>query len=795
MTSLPAPATGSVAPMSRLRPCAPVPAPATGTVVTTGPTFCWPPAGGQLTPTTSWTAVLEVTAAPALGGPGTEDEAAATRTLRGAAASLVLAARTQPGCDAVELRWVKDDGEDRLHLYLAARSTRGATTALGALAALRGHLPAGFATGPAPARALGPRGGSYLDLRRTEVGGRPTWPGPDGPDVLWHLADRPGDASAWNRVARALLGVREGAVSVLVQVAELTPGERALLDAYRAGLENLGAEHDDVDVLRRLVRVPGDVAARDAALSWAELREELDRPVLARIGLRGPAGDLARLAPQVGAAVAGRRRGVAPHMRVAAPTSEEELRAAAYSFDHLSVIPWGPGPLWSRGLLPAGLARLPFLYGVTDLAGRLLMPLPTQAGCPGLPQSDASQAYRGPVVEQDGDRIHLGRVHGSAGAMGLPARDLTEHTLVVGSSGRGKTTAIQSLLVRLWRRERVPFLVIEPVRNEYRALKSVLGEDVTVLTACREDLVPLRTNLLTVPEGVRLNQHLAAVKQALLLSAPMPSPLDVLLEESLARAYRHHGWQAGRRGVRTPGVGDVLAGFRQIVSERHYTGEALNMLGAMETRLRRLGGDGDLARTLAAGQDTLTPRLGGPLVIELHELVEHDDVRLVTAVVLQQVRATARARGVRRGLAHLTVLEEAHLFLDAGDRHGGAQTGERLRSEAVRALSTDIATLRGYGEGFVLATQSPGELAPQARSSTANRVVMGLMNDDDRRAALADLGLSGEAERVAAGLGRGLAFVRVAGSGVVPLVDLEPAPGVDTGRTLDDDALRRLQRG
>ena len=50
MTSLPAPATGSVAPMSRLRPCAPVPAPATGTVVTTGPTFCWPPAGGQLTP-------------------------------------------------------------------------------------------------------------------------------------------------------------------------------------------------------------------------------------------------------------------------------------------------------------------------------------------------------------------------------------------------------------------------------------------------------------------------------------------------------------------------------------------------------------------------------------------------------------------------------------------------------------------------------------------------------------------------------------------------------------------------
>ena len=257
--------------MSRLRPCAPVPAPATGTVVTTGPTFCWPPAGGQLTPTTSWTAVLEVTAAPALGGPGTEDEAAAARTLRGAAASLVLAARTQPGCDAVELRWVKDDGEDRLHLYLAARSTRGATTALGALAALRGHLPAGFATGPAPARALGPRGGSYLDLRRTEVGGRPTWPGPDGPDVLWHLADRPGDASAWNRVARALLGVREGAVSVLVQVAELTPGERALLDAYRAGLENLGAEHDDVDVLRRLVRVPGDVAARDAEIGRAHV--------------------------------------------------------------------------------------------------------------------------------------------------------------------------------------------------------------------------------------------------------------------------------------------------------------------------------------------------------------------------------------------------------------------------------------------------------------------------------------------------------------------------------------------
>lgn len=769
--------------------------PTTATVVATPDAFWWPPAGGPLTPTTSWTAALEITAAPALGGPGMEEDAAAVRTLRGAAASLVLAARTQPGCDAVELRWVRNDGEDRLHLYLATRSSWGADAALTALATLRGHLPAGFSTASAPADALGPRSGTYLDLRRTEVGGQPTWPSAQGPDVLWHLADRPGDGSAWNRVAQALLSVREGAVSVLVQAAELTPGEQALLDAYRAGLENLGSEHEDVDVLRRLIRVPGDAAARDAALSWSELRSELDRPVLARIGLRGPAEDLAHLAPQVQAAVAGRRRGVAPAMQVVAPTSEKEVRAAAHSFNCLTVVPWRPGPLWSRCTSLRGLARLPFLYGVTDMAGRLLLPTPTQTGCPGLPQSDASQSYRGPVVEQDGERIHLGRVHGSASTMGLPARDLTEHTLVVGSSGRGKTTAVQSLLLRLWRRERIPFLVIEPVRNEYRALKTTLGEELTVLTACREDLLPLRMNLLAVPPGVRLEQHLAAVKQAFLLSAPMPSPLDVLLEESLVRAYRHHGWRDGRRGARTPGVGDVLAGFRQIVTERGYVGEALNMLGAMETRLRRLGGDGDLARTLAATCDTLAPRLGGPLVIELHELVGHDDVRLVTATILQQVRAAARARGVRRGLAHLTVLEEAHLFLDAGDRYSAsAQTGERLRSEAVRALSTDIATLRGYGEGFVLATQSPSELAPQARSSTANRVVMGLVNDDDRRAALADLGLAEEAGRVAAGLGRGLAFVRTAGSGVVPLVDLEAAPGVDTGRTLDDDALRRLQR-
>ena len=58
----------------------------------------------------------------------------------------------------------------------------------------------------------------------------------------------------------------------------------------------------------------------------------------------------------------------------------------------------------------------------------------------------------------------------------ITQKDLAKHMLVVGTPGSGKTTFSVGLLDRLWKEHKIPFLVIEPAKNEYRALVQSIPE-------------------------------------------------------------------------------------------------------------------------------------------------------------------------------------------------------------------------------------------------------------------------------------------------------------------------------
>lgn len=53
---------------------------------------------------------------------------------------------------------------------------------------------------------------------------------------------------------------------------------------------------------------------------------------------------------------------------------------------------------------------------------------------------------------------------------GFSLKDLAKHMLVVDTPGSGITMFSVSLLGRLWKDHNITFLVIEPAKNEYRAL-------------------------------------------------------------------------------------------------------------------------------------------------------------------------------------------------------------------------------------------------------------------------------------------------------------------------------------
>ena len=96
---------------------------------------------------------------------------------------------------------------------------------------------------------------------------------------------------------------------------------------------------------------------------------------------------------------------------------------------------------------------------------------------------------------------------------------------------------------------------------------------------------------------------------------------------------------------------------------------------------------------------------------------------------LQEYRISESSAG--HGLRHITVLEEAHHLLR---RTSGEQSQEssNLQGKAVEMISNAIAEMRAYGEGFVIADQSPGLMDMSVIRNTNTKIILRLPDEGDR---------------------------------------------------------------
>ncbi len=118
------------------------------------------------------------------------------------------------------------------------------------------------------------------------------------------------------------------------------------------------------------------------------------------------------------------------------------------------------------------------------------------------------------------------------------------------------------VLDELWRRK-IPWLVIEPTKREYRwLLESWFGEDLRVYTLGDDTTSAFRLNPLEVQPGVRVGTHIAALRQCLVASLPTFGPLPGYIAEALRSVYLARGWDLSSRAVENdprvpPTLGDL----------------------------------------------------------------------------------------------------------------------------------------------------------------------------------------------------------------------------------------------
>lgn len=109
-------------------------------------------------------------------------------------------------------------------------------------------------------------------------------------------------------------------------------------------------------------------------------------------------------------------------------------------------------------------------------------------------------------------------------------------------------------------------------------------------------------------------------------------------------------------------------------------------------------------------------------------------------------------------LQHVTVLEEAHHLLKRVNTDQVHESAN-LIGKSVEMITNGIAEMRTYGEGFIIADQSPSMLDLAAIRNTNTKIVLSLPEAEDREVAGKSIGLTEEQISEISKLKRGEAIV------------------------------------
>jgi hypothetical protein len=324
------------------------------------------------------------------------------------------------------------------------------------------------------------------------------------------------------------------------------------------------------------------------------------------------------------------------------------------------------------------------------------------------------------------------------GSFRVPLATLNRHALVTGATGAGKSQTVRHLLEQLTGAG-IGWLAIEPVKSEYGAMASRLGENsqVTLINPADPQSVPLSVNPLAPEPGYPVQAHIDMVRALFLAAFDAHEPFPQIMSQALQRAYEECGWDpqtgAGRPESAVPPTVPTLARLQAaalaVIEDVGYGPELqADVRGFVEVRLRSLR-TGSAGRFFEGGHPAdIGELLGRNVVLALEDVANDEDKAFLIGTLLIRIVEHLRLRARTdpgAGLRHVIVLEEAHRLLRAG-REGAS-------GHAVELFAGLLAEIRAYGEGIVIAEQIPAKLVPDVVKNTALKVMHRLPAADDRQ--------------------------------------------------------------
>lgn len=370
----------------------------------------------------------------------------------------------------------------------------------------------------------------------------------------------------------------------------------------------------------------------------------------------------------------------------------------------------------------------------------------------------------------DGPRLPMGRTR-SGDPVSYPLDALTTHALISGTTGSGKSSLLRSALHTLQSEHPdIPFLIIEPTKDEYATL-SIDGLSVWRVGDPATD-PKWRLNPLEVPAGIPLQTHIDLLVALFESTFALFPPLPYILEMALRRVYERRGWDL-RSGHNAraeadpdyrpfPTLRDVQRLALELVDDLGYVGEVQhNVRGALQARLGSLL-EGPKGAVIDSTQPLDTDRLlGGPCLVNLDLIGNEREKAFFMGLLLIRLWEARRGQ-ISQSLRHLTVLEEAHRIFPATPPAASSPAGGGGEF-AAETLTNLLAEVRSAGEGLLVVEQSPYRLALGAITNTGIKVAFRTMGAEDREILGAAMNLNEEQKHALTSLARHEAVVFWAG--------------------------------
>lgn len=402
-----------------------------------------------------------------------------------------------------------------------------------------------------------------------------------------------------------------------------------------------------------------------------------------------------------------------------------------------------------------------------ELALHIGFPRKSVPGFPVIEHVDFAKEVMTSNNEKVFGSINLGNIYNmgteTKTKVKLNRESLAMHTFITGSTGSGKSNTIYEILDQL-DTVGVKFMIIEPAKGEY---KNVFGNknNVTVLGTNPNYSELLKINPFKFPKSVHVLEHVDRLIEIFNVCWPMYAAMPAVLKDAVLCAYEDCGWDLVESVNKIsdklfPTFTDLEKELWTVIKNSAYSEELKgNYIGSLVTRIKSLT-NGLNGQIFASDEIDNKLLFDKNVIIDLSRIGSLETKSLIMGILVMRLNEyrMSEATEMNSKLKHVTVLEEAHNILKRISNEQNSESSN-VSGKSVEMLSNAIAEMRTYGEGFIIADQSPNAVDVSAIRNTNTKIIMRLPDEIDRRLAGKAAALKDEQLDEIAKLPKGVAVV------------------------------------